>query len=182
MNLETLYNEALAHKQQHKSCGGEPYKEYLKLDKIVKDENIRLGKPLKILEIGTAVGFTAYILQNKVNLVDTIEWDAEHLKLASENIQKWGGLVGKMIFLLGDAMLELPTLKNDDYDIIFFDGFGVKQEFYPHFLRCLKLGALLIVANSHLKSTEQAFFEEINRGARFKLLDEFTDTKVYKKI
>lgn len=178
MNLEDLYKEAKAHKDSHPSCGGEPYKSYEKLDEIIKNE----GGPLRILEIGTAVGFTTFILQNNDNHVDTIEFHKEHIDLAKENIKKWGGDVSKIDFMEGDAKDILPTLSDNTYDIIFFDGYGVKEAFYNEFVRILKVNGILITANKHLKSTEQAFFEPFEHEGEWKLEEEFADTVVYRKL
>lgn len=182
MNLKDKYNQALEHKLNHVSCGGEPYKSYDKLYEIVN----KYSQPINILEVGTAAGFTTFILQNKINTIDTIELHQEHIDLAKENITKWGGDVAKISFLQGDAKNILPTLttpgKSGGYDVIFFDGYGAKLIFYKDFERLLKVGGLLITANQHLKSTELEYFNELNNQNIWEFIEEFADTKVYKKI
>lgn len=90
-------------------------------------------KPKKILEIGTAVGYSAmcfseYLMEN--GIIDTIERDEERIKEARENIIKVG-VEEKINILEGDAVEILPTL-NEKYDIIFIDAAKGK---YPFFLK-----------------------------------------------
>ena len=94
-NLQDLYNQAKNHKDNHKSCGGEPYKSFEKLYEIVN----QFKTEIKILEVGTAVGFTTFILQNKINTIDTIELHQEHIDEAKVNIIGWGGDINKANFL-----------------------------------------------------------------------------------
>jgi predicted O-methyltransferase YrrM len=184
-DLQILYNFAKEHKDNHKSCGGEPYKSFEKLSEIVVSAGAAEGRPgeLKILEVGTAVGFTTFILQNKNNFVDTIEFHQEHIDLAKQNIQNWGGDISKINFFLGDAKDVLPKIEETEkYDLIFFDGYGAKLYFYEGFKRLLKIGGLLITANQHLKSTEIEYFKELEKTDNWKFVEEFADTKVYRKI
>jgi predicted O-methyltransferase YrrM len=185
VDLQTLYNIAKEHKDNHKSCGGEPYKSYERLKEIVESAGAAAGRPtdLTILEVGTAVGFTTFILQNKNNFVDTIEFHQDHIDMAKENISAWGGDTSKINFFTGDALEILPYINPDTkYDLIFFDGYGAKLNFYNDFKRLLKVGGLLITANQHLKSTEREYFKELQDEKTWEFIEEFADTKVYKKI
>ena len=89
-------------------------------------------KPKRILEIGTAVGYSALCFSKfleKGGRIDTIERDEERIKEAKENIKIVED--GKQINLLeGDAVEILPTL-SDKYDMIFIDAAKGK---YPFFL------------------------------------------------
>ena len=89
-------------------------------------------QPKRILEIGTAVGysamcFSAYLEKNGV--IDTIERDEIRVKEAKENIKKVG-VEEKINIYIGDAVEILPTL-NNKYDVIFIDAAKGK---YPFFL------------------------------------------------
>lgn len=163
--------------------GGEPYKSYDKLFEITK--KLSENKILKILEIGTAVGFTTFILHNQKNFVDTIEFHQEHIDEAKTNVTAWGGDITKINFIVGDAkdiLEKLPEKEGGLYDIIFFDGYGVKHLFYNYFESLLKKDGLLITANKHLKSTENIFFEELSDSNKWELVDEFADTIVHRKV
>lgn len=99
----------------------------------VVDEILTKLKPKKILEIGTAVGYSAmcfseYLLES--GKIDTIERDEERIAEAKENIKKVG-VEEKINIYEGDAVEILPTL-NDKYDMIFIDAAKGK---YPFFLK-----------------------------------------------
>ena len=90
-------------------------------------------KPKRILEIGTAVGYSAicfskYLGEN--GIIDTIERDPERIKEAKENIKKVG-VEEKINIYEGDAVEILPTL-NEKYDVVFIDAAKGK---YPFFLK-----------------------------------------------
>ena len=91
------------------------------------------NKPTKILEIGTAVGYSAicfskYLAEN--GRIDTIERDEERIKEAKINVKDMK-LEDKIRIFEGDAVEILPTL-NDKYDMIFIDAAKGK---YPFFLK-----------------------------------------------
>ena len=98
------------------------------IDKILKER-----RPKTILEIGTAVGYSAMCfseyLQNG-GKIDTIERDEERLAEARENIVKVG-VEEKINIIQGDAVEILPTL-DGKYDMIFIDAAKGK---YPFFLK-----------------------------------------------
>lgn len=95
--------------------------------KILEDK-----KPERILEIGTAVGYSAimfskYLTEN--GYIDTIERDEERIKEAKENVKDLN-LEEKIHIFEGDAIEILPTLKGP-YDVVFIDAAKGK---YPIFL------------------------------------------------
>ena len=90
-------------------------------------------KPERILEIGTAVGYSAMCFTNFLvenGRIDTIERDEERIKEAKENIKKVG-VENKIHIYEGDAVEILPTL-NEKYDAVFIDAAKGK---YPFFLK-----------------------------------------------
>ena len=99
----------------------------------VIDKILSKDKPEKILEIGTAVGYSAicfskYLKEN--GRIDTIEREEDRVIQANENIKR-AEVEEKINILFGDAVEILPTL-NDKYDVIFIDAAKGK---YPFFLK-----------------------------------------------
>lgn len=95
--------------------------------KILEDK-----KPDRILEIGTAVGYSAirfskYLSDN--GYIDTIERDEEIISEAKQNIKDLN-LEEKIHIYEGDALEVLPTLTGP-YDVVFIDAAKGK---YPIFL------------------------------------------------
>ena len=90
-------------------------------------------KPKRILEIGTAVGYSAICFSEylqKGGKIDTIERDRERIEEAKKNIEKVG-VADKITIYEGDAVEILPTL-NNQYDVVFIDAAKGK---YPFFLK-----------------------------------------------
>ena len=95
-------------------------------------EYLKESKPKKILEIGTAVGYSAicfskYLAEN--GKIDTIERDEERIIEAKKNIKEMK-LEDVIHIYEGDAVEILPTL-NEKYDMVFIDAAKGK---YPFFL------------------------------------------------
>ena len=99
---------------------------------VIKKQ-LKTNPPRKILEIGTAVGYSAICFSeflNKDGRIDTIEREKERIEEAKINIKKAG--VEEIIKIYeGDAVEILPTL-HDNYDMIFIDAAKGK---YPLFLK-----------------------------------------------
>ena len=99
----------------------------------VIENYLKENKPHKILEIGTAVGYSAICFTEILaedGEIDTIERDSERVKEAKENIKK-AEVENKINIYEGDAVEILPTLENK-YDVIFIDAAKGK---YPFFLK-----------------------------------------------
>lgn len=90
-------------------------------------------KPQRILEIGTAVGYSAMCFSEYLSddgIIDTIEREEERVQEARENIKNVG-VEDKINIYEGDAVEILPTL-NEKYDVVFIDAAKGK---YPFFLK-----------------------------------------------
>ncbi len=101
----------------------------------------------RILELGTALGYTACCLAagHPYSRVDTIEGDAEHARLAREQIASVS-LSDRIAVHHGDFLMVLPTLPAT-YDLIFFDGFAPDMAVLHPLTRILKGGGTLVCAN-----------------------------------
>lgn len=107
-------------------------------------------KPARILEVGTAIGFSA-ILMAEYNPVPceiiTIENYAKRIPIARNNFDESG--YGEIITLLeGDAHDILKQL-DDGFDFIFMDAAkGQYLNFLPDIMRLLKPKAVLVTDNA----------------------------------
>ncbi len=102
-----------------------------------------------ILEIGTAVGYSAICFTKLLNdngKIDTIERDEERYLEAKENIKK-AEVKDKINILFGDAVEILPTL-NEKYDMVFIDAAKGKYPFFlKEALRLLKEDGIILADN-----------------------------------
>lgn len=110
---------------------------------------LAIQRPKKILEVGTAVGFSA-ILMAEYGMSDaeitTIENYEKRFAQAEENFQK-SGYADRIAFLKGDAAEVMKTL-DGPYDLIFMDAAkGQYIHFLPEVLRLLRDGGVLISDN-----------------------------------
>jgi len=107
---------------------------------IIMDETLEVireylekEKPKRILEIGTAVGYSSSqfvrIAGEQVQ-IDTIELDEERAHMAIQNIKNIG-LENNIHVMIGNAVEILPTLTGP-YDVVFIDANKGK---YPVFLQ-----------------------------------------------
>ena len=108
-----------------------------------------LKKPLKILEIGTAIGYSASVMAKaspKEVKITTIERDSSMTQIALSNIQK-ASLDNNIRVIEGDALEVLPLLSSK-YDLIFMDAAkGYYNEFFDFAINLLNDGGLLICDN-----------------------------------
>lgn len=106
-------------------------------------------KPSRILEIGTAIGYSSILFSGILTpngKIDTIERYDLMIERAKSNIKK-ANLEDVVNIIAGDA-LEVLSCLNKQYDIVFLDAAkGQYPEFLPECLRLLSPGGLLISDN-----------------------------------
>ena len=116
------------------------------LDKIT--EIIGSRKLHRILEIGTAVGYSALCFEDlldKDGVIDTIERDEERCAKAKENFELMK--VKNINLYEGDAYEIIQTLDNK-YDMVFIDANKGKYDFYlDHALRMLDKDGIIFADN-----------------------------------
>ena len=107
------------------------------------------AKPKRILELGTATGYSSICFSNILNndvYIDTIELNEERANEAINNIKELE-LQDNINVIVGNAVDILPTL-NEQYDIFFIDAAKGK---YPIFLkeaiRLSKKGSIILADN-----------------------------------
>lgn len=117
-------------------------KELLKVMLLMK-------KPLRVLEVGTAVGYSAIFMSQflpEEGIITTIERYQPRIDKAKENIRLTKS-ESKITLLEGDAIEILKNL-NDPFDMVFMDAAkGQYINFFPDIMRLLKQGGVLISDN-----------------------------------
>lgn len=107
------------------------------------------GRPMKILEVGTAIGFSALLMSEYAPQgchITTIEKYEKRIPLAKENFKK-AGKQDKITLLEGDAVEILDDMQ-ETFDFIFMDAAkGQYIHFLPDILRLLEPGGLLVSDN-----------------------------------
>ena len=142
-----------------------PNTEFLnKLEKYSKETNVpiirpsmqsflklllAITQPKKILEVGTAIGFSALLMSEygpEDCHITTIEKYEKRIPLARENFAK-AGKEDKITLLEGDAVEILSQLEGT-YDFIFMDAAkGQYINFLPDIMRLLSDGGMLVSDN-----------------------------------
>lgn len=112
---------------------------------------ITWGRPMRILEVGTAIGFSALLMSEyapKGCRITTIEKYEKRIPIAKENFAK-AGKSDCITLLEGDAAELLAGLAEDGvYDLIFMDAAkGQYINFLPDILRLLSPTGLLVSDN-----------------------------------
>ena len=110
---------------------------------------LSLQKPMRGLEVGTAVGFSALLMSEYLpdgGTITTIENYDKRIPIARENFER-AGKEKQITLLEGDAQDVLKTLE-EPFDFIFMDAAkGQYIHFLPDVLRLLKTGGLLVSDN-----------------------------------
>jgi predicted O-methyltransferase YrrM len=110
---------------------------------------VNIKKPHRILELGTAIGYSAILMKlsgGKDCTIVTVERDNAMVETARNNFKKYG-MEDDIEIIEGECLEVLETLK-DSYDIIFMDaGKGHYNHFLPHCKRLLDSEGVLIADN-----------------------------------
>ncbi|MDE5872750.1 MAG: O-methyltransferase [Lachnospiraceae bacterium] len=118
-------------------------REYIKHELLIK-------KPMRILEIGTAIGYSSLYMSLFLDSdakIKTVELDEDRFMQACENIR----LMGKENVISpihGDAFDVIKGLEDDMYDMIFLDGpKGQYINYLPELIRVIKNEGIIISDN-----------------------------------
>lgn len=108
-----------------------------------------MKKPKRILELGTAVGFSSILMYEAAGTepdIITIERDERMIELANINLKKFN-LSDKIKIEQGDCLEVLERL-DEPFDLIFMDaGKGHYNHFLPHCLRLLSEDGVIVADN-----------------------------------
>ncbi|WEV61116.1 O-methyltransferase [Streptococcaceae bacterium ESL0729] len=124
-------------------------------------------QPKKILEVGTAIGFSALLMKDSSprSQIVTIDRNPEMIALAKENFSKYDP-EGSIKLLEGDAQEILPTIE-EKFDLVFMDSAKSKYiEFLPYVLERLNVGGLVIIDDIFQAGDVVRPIEDIRRGQR----------------
>ena len=139
------------------------------IEKVLKEE-----KPKRILEIGTAVGYSAscFVRVCPEVIVDTIELNEERYNEALVYLKNIG-IENNVNVYLGNAVEILPTL-NNNYDIVFIDANKGK---YPVFLqeaiRMINNNGLIIADNVLYKGYVMSHYNKHKQRTAVRHLREY---------
>ena len=110
---------------------------------------LAMQKPMRILEVGTAVGFSAILMAEygpKNCEIVTIENYDKRIPIAKENFIR-ANKEEQITLLEGDASIVLPTIE-EPFEMIFMDAAkGQYINFMPEVFRLLKVGGVLVSDN-----------------------------------
>ena len=110
---------------------------------------LKMKKPERILEVGTAIGFSSVFMKEHAPepvRIDTIENYPPRIARARENLKK-ADPEGIIVLHEGDAADILPVL-DQPYDLVFMDAAkGQYIHFLPEVIRLLKPGGILLSDN-----------------------------------
>ena len=110
---------------------------------------LAMQQPKQILEVGTAIGFSALLMSEYAPQgchITTIEKYEKRIPLAKENFKK-AGKEDRITLLEGDAVEILADMQ-ETFDFIFMDAAkGQYIHFLPDILRLLEPGGLLVSDN-----------------------------------
>lgn len=108
-----------------------------------------IAKPRRVLEIGTAIGFSSIIIAKALDsecIIDTVEVDADMASTAAFYIRKAG--LDKVIRIINGEALDVLQCLDKPYDLIFLDAAkGQYPQFLPHCLRLINVNGILLSDN-----------------------------------
>ena len=111
---------------------------------------LAMSRPRRILEVGTAVGYSALTMASAAGpdcQITTIESYEKRIIAARENFKR-AGRKEQVRLLEGDAGAILPTLPKEAFDLIFMDAAkGQYLTWLPAVLERLRPGGVLISDN-----------------------------------
>lgn len=159
---------------------------------ILQDDSLKLIevmlgiiKPKKILEIGTAVGYSAAIFakhlevdenNKKYSYIKTIERNEKRFKEANENITSLN-LNDYIVPIFADATEYLTNLNEDNtYDVVFIDAAkGQYMVFLNEAKRLVKSGGVIIADNVLFKGRVLGGYNEHRHRTAVTRLREYID-------
>lgn len=129
---------------------------------------MQILQPKRILEIGTAIGFSALLMAENSphSQITTIDRNEEMIGFAKENFAKYDSRQ-QIELLEGEAMDILPSLSDNTYDFVFMDSAKSKYiVFLPEVLKKVKVGGLIVLDDIFQGGDIAKEMTEVRRGQR----------------
>jgi predicted O-methyltransferase YrrM len=138
------------HRREH-GCGAYTFEDGPALIRLAAQH-----RPVRILELGTALGYTACCLAygSPLAQVDTIEADAMHVELAQAQIARHD--LSARVFVHHGRFDSVLTTLQPVYSMAFFDGFTPTPDIVAKMRELLVDGGLLVCSNLQLGSGDEA--------------------------
>ena len=151
-------------------------KEFAKENKvpIIFDEGlsflesiIKIKKPSRILEIGTAIGYSAIRMAKASNaIIDTIERNIDMYNLAINNIKE-AKLDNRINVIFKDAFLAYDDIKDNKYDLIFIDAAKAQyHKFFDLFTKLLNESGVVVCDNMLFHGLVESESNDYSRSVR----------------
>lgn len=121
---------------------------------------LKVKKPMRILEIGSAIGFSSSIMAlNSDAIIDTIERDSKMICECKKNHQELG-LCDKITLIEGDALNTIEIVKDNKYDLIFIDAAKAQYiKFFEMYSPLLNEDGIILSDNLYF---HDLLFTEVN--------------------
>ena len=120
---------------------------------------LQMNRPKRILEIGTAVGFSALLMASYTSAetsIVTLENYQKRIALAKENIRSFG-MEDRIRLIEGDAATTLQEMSKsgtEPFDFVFIDAAKAQYSVYFELLRSLTKSQSVIVSDNCLQDSE----------------------------
>lgn len=160
----------LSHLSRH-GCGCYPYSDGQRLATLAREAGAAT-----VVELGTALGYSAAWFASTGAHVHTIDRDPTHTAAARLHLQHHR-LADRVTLTTGEGAHILATLAPESTDIAFFDGFAPTRNDVDALSRVLRPGGLLIAANMTLAGQAAAVRRDLSAWHHIDLGETLLATK-----
>ena len=153
---------------------------------IIRDEGlafllnlIKIRNPKKILEIGTAIGYSSIMMAlNSNSIIYTIERDQNMYNIAISNINELN-LNDRINVIFNDALLSYDELKDNQFDMIFIDAAKAQYtKFFEMYEPLLTKNGIIVCDNMLFHGLTEDDESKMSRSLRG-LVRKLNDFKEY---
>jgi predicted O-methyltransferase YrrM len=152
--IATYRQAAERHRNEH-CCGGYPFDDGERLQRLIREASAR-----RVLELGTATGFSAFCFATASSEVqiDSIDRDTSHVAMATERLAAYG-LADRVRVHQGEFADVLATLAGP-YDLVFVDGFEADPALLDRLVELAD--GMLVNANLSWSATTPAILRRLD--------------------